>query len=138
MLVQTFNPEHPAIQAALNHDYEAFVGYELPTRNEFGYPPYGHLIRFVVRGPGESATEQFAQHVAEELRNRVSPAGKGYRVLGPSAAPIARLRGRYRFHLLLQGPEGALLRDVAGHVFNELKPPTEVQWIVDVEPLDML
>ena len=138
VLVQTFNPEHPAIQAALNHDYHAFAAYELPTRQEFGYPPYGYLIRFVVRGPSEAVTEQFAQHVADQLRERIAPAGKGYRVLGPSAAPIAKLRGRFRFHLLLQGPDGALLRSIAGEVSSELKPPTEVQWIVDVEPVEML
>ena len=138
MLVQTFNPEHLAIQAALNHDYHAFAAYELPTRQEFGYPPYGYLIRFVVRGPSEAVTEQFAQHIADQLRERIAPAGKGYRVLGPSAAPIAKLRGRFRFHLLLQGPDGTLLRSIAGEVSSELKPPTEVQWIVDVEPVEML
>ena len=68
MLVQTFSPEHPAIRAAVRHDYHQFVSAELPFREEFGYPPYAHLARMVIRGSREESVAPFADSLAESLR----------------------------------------------------------------------
>ncbi len=68
VVVQTFSPDHPAIVAAQRHDYAMFANQELPLRREFAYPPIASLIRIVVRGPLESVTEQYAEHVAARLR----------------------------------------------------------------------
>ncbi len=68
VVVQTFSPDHPAIVAAQRHDYAMFANQELPLRREFAYPPIVSLIRIVVRGPLESVTEQYAEHVAARLR----------------------------------------------------------------------
>ena len=54
MLVQTFSPEHPAIAAAVRHDFQAFAARELPIRQSLDYPPYANMIRIVVRGPAEA------------------------------------------------------------------------------------
>ena len=70
VLVQTFSPEHPAIAAAVRHDYEAFARGELPIRESFDYPPFGSMIRIVVRGPGEIPASEFANTLAERLRGR--------------------------------------------------------------------
>ena len=70
VLVQTFSPDHPAIQAAVRHDYAAFAGGELPIREQFDYPPFASMIRLVVRGPSDVTTREFAEAVAEQLARR--------------------------------------------------------------------
>ena len=138
VLVQTFTPEHPAIQAAARHDYAAFAAGELPARQQFGYPPFRSLIRVIVRGASEPAARGFAGAIGTSVRGEVDRRQSAIRVLGPAAAPIAKLRGRFRFHLLLQGPDGDELRDVVAVGTSGLRPPDEVQWVVDVDPLDLL
>jgi primosomal protein N' (replication factor Y) len=138
VLVQTFSPEHPAIQAAVRHDYAMFAEPELAARREYEYPPFSALVRFVVRGSEAQSSDAFAQHLGERLREASATRELAVRVLGPTAAPIARLRGKYRFHLLAQAADGDSLREVARETAAGLKPPEDVQWIVDVDPLDML
>ncbi len=60
------------------------------------------------------------------------------RVLGPAPAPFARLRGMYRFQIQIQGPDGEKLRAAVRQATAELKEPEGVQWIADVDPLDMM
>ena len=60
------------------------------------------------------------------------------RLLGPAPAPISKLRGKYRFHMQLQSTDGAGLRNALRQVTTAIKPPDDVQWIVDVDPLEML
>jgi len=138
VLVQTFSPEHPAIEAAAGHDFAAFAAWELPTRQEYSYPPFGAMIRLVFRGAEETPTERFARDAAERIREAAESTGARLRLLGPAVAPIARLRGKFRFHVLLQGPDSDQLRAVVQQAIRDLKAPEKVQWIVDVDPLDML
>jgi len=141
VLVQTFSPEHPALQAASRHDYEAFADAELPMRRMLGYPPIGAMIRLVIRGEREDVTAEFAQQLADLVRGTLIEKPTSdcpLRVLGPAPAPFARLRGKYRFQVHLQGPEGDPLRAAIRRAAAEVKTPDEVQWIADVDPLDML
>jgi primosomal protein N' (replication factor Y) len=138
VLVQTFNPEHPAIQAAVRHDYAAFARQELPVRKMLSYPPFSAMVRLVIRGPSEDVTAGFGEHVAEQLRAALDALGVTARILGPAAAPFARLRGNYRFQIQLQGVDGAGLRNAVRRATAKLEPPEDVQWIVDVDPLDMM
>jgi primosomal protein N' (replication factor Y) len=136
--VQTLCPEHPAIQAALRHDYAAFAAEELPTRQIFQYPPFGSMIRLVIRGPVAGVAGGFAKLLGERLRAAVAEYAPEARVLGPAPAPLVRLRGLFRFQIHLQGTEGERLRAAARAATQNLDPPEKVQWIVDVDPLDML
>ncbi len=152
VLVQTFSPEHEAIQAAARHDFAAFAQQELPVRAEFHYPPAAAMIRLVVRGPSEMATEHFAEHVVQQLRQAWEAAAKAaypqglgeeaaakeFRILGPAPAPMAKLRGLFRFHALIQGRDRDRLRSVVRQATGDLKPPDDIQWIVDVDPFDVL
>jgi primosomal protein N' (replication factor Y) len=138
VLVQTFSPEHPAIQAAVRHDYEMFAKGELPTRSALCYPPFASMIRLIVRGPAEAVAEAFAQQLGQRLRDAVERHAIVARVLGPAPAPIARLRGKYRFQLQTQAVDGAALRRVVSEATTGLKPVDDVQWIADVDPIDML
>jgi primosomal protein N' (replication factor Y) len=141
VVVQTSTPDHPAIRAAAAHDYEAFVRSELPIREALLYPPFGNVIRLVVRGADEERVAAWAGTLAERLRSEAAaePAGAaGLRVLGPAPAPIARLRERFRYHLQVHGPDGPALRALVGRATTGLKTPDGLAWIVDVDPVEML
>lgn len=138
VLVQTFSPEHPAIEAACRHDYGAFAAQELPMRQLLKYPPFASMVRLVVRGPVETAAHEFAAHLAERLGQHLAPLGTNARLLGPAPCPFAKLRGNFRFQIQLQAADGDALRNAVCAATEKLQPPEDVQWIVDVEPLDML
>ncbi len=138
VLVQTFNPESAAIRAAVRHDYAAFAAGELPMRKMFGYPPFAQMVRLVVRGPSEPVAAEFAATLAARIRAALGAAVPPARVLGPAPAPFAKLRGRYRFQIQLQGPDGGPLREAVVAATSGLQPPEDVQWIADVDPVEML
>jgi primosomal protein N' (replication factor Y) len=138
VIVQTLNPDHAAIQAAVRHDYAAFAAGELPMREALGYPPFTSMVRLVIRGPVAKTAEEFAAKLAQRLQAALAEVGATGRVLGPAPAPFARLRGRYRFHIHVQGPDGERLRAAVRQAAAGAQPPDDVQWIVDVDPLDML
>jgi primosomal protein N' (replication factor Y) len=138
VLVQTFNPDHPAIVAAVRHDYAAFAAGELPMRQMLKYPPFSSMIRLVIRGPAEITAMEFAKNLAEKLSAALEAESAAARVLGPAPAPFAKLRGMYRYQLQIQGPDGEKLRAAVKKTTADLKPPDEVQWIVDVDPIDMM
>jgi len=138
VLIQTFNPDHPAIQAAVRHDYAAFAAGELPVREALGYPPFGEMARIVVRGPREKQAEAFAQQITEEIQMAFAARSLAARTLGPAPAPIAKLRDNFRFHVQFQAQDGEGLRSAISGATAKLKPPDDVQWIVDVDPIDML
>jgi hypothetical protein len=124
-------------QAAAVHDYEAFVRSELPIREALLYPPFGHVIRFVVRSLDDQAAATWAGAIADRLR-QAAGAAAGIRVLGPAPGPIARLRDRFRWHVQLHGPDGPTLRDLVRRATADLKTPETIAWIVDVDPVEML
>lgn len=138
VLVQTFTPEHPAIQAATRHDYAAFAAEELPVREALHYPPFGEMVRIVVRSASAEAAGQFAEQLGRQLRAVRGELGTGARVLGPAPAPLARLRGKYRFQIQLQGPEGSRLAAAVRCLLEQTPTPAGVEWIADVDPLNML
>jgi primosomal protein N' (replication factor Y) len=139
VLLQTYLPEHPALRAAQQHDYLAFVRSELPARREHDFPPYGRLVAVRV----DAGDQQKARAAAQELgrianAQPLARAGKVV-VLGPAEAPIARLRGRYRERLLLKSSDRAALRAVALAVLERIEQGLgAARASVDVDPVSML
>lgn len=138
VLVQTFSPDHYAILAAIDHDYARFAAAELPSRQKHLYPPFASLIRLIFRGESEPAVEQFAEAAGGKLRAAIEAAGIEHRVLGPAPCPIARLRGLFRYHILLCSPAAESLRAAVRGVTEQFEPIEGLQWVVDVDPLDLL
>jgi primosomal protein N' (replication factor Y) len=142
VLVQTFSPDHPAIRAAVRHDYVAFAKQELPVRELLHYPPYAAMARLIVRGQAAEPAQQFAEHLACLVKNELAKTGATNadetRVLGPAPAPIPRLRNMHRFHIQVQCPDGETLRSTIRAATTHLQPPDGIQWTVDVDPMDML
>lgn len=138
VLVQTCEPDHPAIRAAIRHDYALFSAEELPMRKALGYPPYGAMVRILVRGPVEMATREFATSIGERIATACREADFRFRLLGPAPAPFAKLRGKYRFAIQLQAEDPLALSRAVRAATEEIKTPEQVQWIADVDPLEMM
>ena len=138
VLVQTFNPENPTLQAAMSHDFVRFAELEIPQREQFGYPPFRRLARFVVRGERESQAGAFANTLGEKIRSFIQKDELDITLLGPCAAPLSKLRGKYRFHMFLNSESLSPLLKLIQEVTESIKTPDEIQWIVDVDPLDMI
>lgn len=138
VLVQTFSPDHYAILAAINHDYARFAAAELPSRQAHLYPPFASLIRLIVRGESEVVTSDYAESVTTKLRESIEATQIEHRVLGPAPCPIAKLRGLFRYHALMSSADGAALREAVRRVMDPLELVESVQWVVDVDPVDLL
>jgi len=139
VLVQTFSPDHPAIQLASHHDFLGFAAQELANREKFSYPPYGSMARMIIRGPDLHITEAFSDSVGRLLTKiREQQSESQVRILGPAPPPFSRLRGNFRFHIMLVADTAASLNRLLTRVDAELKPPKDVLYVIDIDPVDML
>ena len=133
-LVQTHMPDHPVMQAIVASDREAFLNYEIQTRQSGLLPPYGRLVAIVV----SAKHREVAQGYARELARR-APAAESIQVLGPVEAPIAVIRGRHRWRLLLKAPRET---DVQAYVREWMAVVPEVKGdvrvTVDIDPYSFL
>ena len=136
VIVQTLSPEHPAIAAAVRHDFERFALHELAIRRAANYPPFASMVRLVVRGPVEAIARESAKDLTVRLR-QAAAADPAIRVLGPGEAPIARLRGEFRFQIQLQAPTMAQLHGAVEQATGSFTPPDEIRTTIDVDPWDM-
>lgn len=130
VIIQTYSPHHYAVEAALGHDYHALYQREVEFRRRLGYPPFGRLVRLLFAHTGESYARQQAMTLARRLREERDRRGlANLDILGPSPAFLPRLRGRWRWHIILRGAEPAeLLRDLS----------LPRGWSVDVDPVSLL
>ncbi|MBW4546579.1 MAG: primosomal protein N' [Symplocastrum torsivum CPER-KK1] len=133
VIIQTYSPQHPVIQAVQRHDYESFIQAELEQREALNYPPYGHLILFRLSGLDAAQVE----NAAEQLADWLGTTGLDYEILGPAPASIMRVARRYRWQILLKfSPDVSVeLPDL-----NELRAicPKDVSLTIDVDPLNMM
>jgi len=138
VLVQTYNPDHPAIVAASHHDYAQFYEYELAKRRENLYPPFTRLINLTIADENKQHAWEVAQALAKHLEEFGVREKAGQRqYVGPAPAPLHKLRGRHRFHLLLKGPSVDELRGTLMTALERMEGDAGAV-IVDVDPLDMM
>lgn len=129
-IIQTYAPDHYAIRCASRHAYNEFFEREMQFRREAGYPPYRPLIRLLHSSENAAQALAASEQFGTQLHGRMRREGAlDVEVIGPAQAFFAKLRGRYRYHLLLKG-KGA-------HDLLATYPPPP-QWRIDVEPLDLL
>ncbi len=145
VLVQSYDPEHPAITFASAHDVEGFYEGELAARQELGYPPFRRLVNLRVDAPTEVGARRAAAWLASRVSSRLEadrPLAEQVDLLGPAPAPISRLRGRHRFQLLLKGTASGPLRRLAAAVAAEARQPGGlpggVTLSLDVDPASLL
>jgi primosomal protein N' (replication factor Y) len=136
VMIQTAFPMHYAIRHALHHDYEAFYEEEIRFRKTFHYPPVTSMIALLFRGEELSAVERAAADCARHLEEAVQPL-VGTRIQGPAAAPLARIKGVWRFQILLRSPQRTALRRAVEAVMLSRKWKG-VDVAIDVDPLNIL
>ena len=135
VILQTHMPDHYALVHACAQDYTAFFERELEFRRTMGYPPAAALVNLIVRSEDEGKGRDAAGALGAALRER---ARRGYRVLGPARAPLARLRQEHRFQILLKGGRKAMREAVRAALVARYG---ETRWpgvAVDVDPLTVL
>jgi primosomal protein N' (replication factor Y) len=139
VLIQTRSPEHIAIQFAVQHDVRGFLMRELRDRHEVAYPPFSRLALLRVDAPDEELARAAAARLAAAARTTPDGLARRVDVLGPAAAPIARLRGRFRFRVLLRARDRGPLRAVLTAIEAERHGlDRRVRAAVDVDPVSML
>ena len=133
VIVQTYSPEHPVIQAVQTHDYHSFSTVELNQRAELNYPPYGNLILIKLSSIDPQEVERAAETLADLA---IDSLGAEYEILGPAPANIMRVARRYRWQILLKFPASAReglpnLNLWRSHL------PKSVSMTIDVDPINM-
>jgi primosomal protein N' (replication factor Y) (superfamily II helicase) len=133
-LIQTYMPEHPVIQALASGDRDAFLAREIEARKAATMPPFGRLASLLVSASSRDAAESYARSLA-----RAAPPAQKIEVMGPAEAPLAVIRGRYRFRLLVKATREADLQAYLRLWLSEApKPKGDVRLNVDVDPYSFL
>jgi primosomal protein N' (replication factor Y) len=130
VIVQTYYPGHYAIRAAAAHDYASFYEKEMDYRRRHRYPPFSRLVRLVYAHPSAQRCREAGEGLRQRLVAVRDSAGLvGVEVIGPTPCFVSRLRGRFRWQLLLRGTDPTAL-------LEHLSLPQG--WVVDVDPVQLL
>jgi primosomal protein N' (replication factor Y) len=127
-IIQSYQPDHPAILAVASDDAAAFYDAELELRRRFGSPPFGRLVKLTVGLTDRAAAEREATALAERLRQRAAERGVAVAVVGPAPAFVAKRADRWRWNIVLRGDDPVALLDGG----------LDVPWSVDVDPETLL
>ena len=136
VLIQSAFPDHYAIQHALRHDYEGFYESEIQFRKTFHYPPVTSMIAVLFRGELLADVDRAALECGRKLEEALKPIA-GTRIQGPAPAPMARIKGVYRYQILLRSPHRSALRKAVESVMIGRKWKG-VDVAIDVDPINIL
>ena len=134
-IIQTYWPEHPALRAVASHDAAAFYETERRDREELRYPPFARLANILVAGEDLAGVKSVAQAVATALQES---SGGGTDVLGPSPAPLARLKRQHRWHVVVRSSPDSNLPDLVCAALSSVPTTRGVRVAPDIDPSDML
>ena len=128
--LQTYRPDHPVMQALLSGDAESFYAEEIALRREASLPPFGRLAAIIVSATVQNDAVDYARALV-----RAAPHVEGFSVLGPAEAPLALIRGRHRFRILIKGPrDGDMQAFLRAMLAEAGKPLRSMRAQVDVDP----
>jgi primosomal protein N' (replication factor Y) len=128
VILQTYEPDHYAIQAAGDHDYDAFAAQELRYRAELGYPPFKRLVRMIYRDVSATRAEQEVNRVAGQISHIILENDRKIDLVGPAPCFFNRIRSHYRWQILLRGEDPAAVLPVG----------LPQGWGIDVDPVSLL
>jgi primosomal protein N' (replication factor Y) len=135
VIVQTFSPAHPSLQFAKSHDFDGFAVHELEMRGNFGHPPYSHLVLITARADTAQKAEFTARTLAQKLSAAVPPSV----MVSPAApAPLARVRGMYRYQVVARGKQIRALTKAVRETIKATKLPKDTHVVVDIDPMALL
>lgn len=133
VLLQSYSPEHPVMQALLSGDLATFMEREADQRRPGHWPPFGRLAALIISSEKEAASDQVAKALG-----RSAPQGDGVQVLGPAPAPLALLRGRHRRRLLLRTRRDIAVQPIIRNWLACVDIPSSVRVDIDVDPVSFL
>ncbi len=139
VIIQTYTPEHHGIQEVCFGDYDSFYNREIEYRKELSYPPFTHLINILVRSNVEKQAQRVASHLASALMKAKKE--EKVQILGPSPAPLARVKGQCRWQVALKGANIENLRRILRPILKREKTLTRYSNVfisVDVDPVALL
>ncbi|HSX45565.1 MAG TPA: helicase-related protein, partial [Candidatus Saccharimonadia bacterium] len=125
-VIQTYHPDHPVLQAAINGDYQSFYKSELASRQQFLFPPFCYLLKLTVR----RASIRSAEEAAEKLKEELESGGYRVRVEGPAPSFYERLQNKYQWQLVVKSKDRGELLKILAHLPSG--------WSSDLDPLDLL
>ena len=141
VIVQTYMPDHYGIQAAKNHDYTGFYNQEIMFREALNYPPFNYAATILVRGAEEEEVINTAYNLRNALDLIQADRFPNVEVRGPVAAPLSKIKAKYRWHLLVKCDSSDDLRETI-HIMNQstraTSKTTKIEKIVDIDPISML
>ncbi len=129
VFLQTYDPDHPVTAALIAGESEAFLAREADARRRAGMPPFGRLAALLLTGKSEDAVRAAADALA-----RAAPRQSGVEVFGPAPAPLARLRGRFRYRLLVKARRQVALQAVLRSWTAAVRIPASVRLKIDIDP----
>jgi len=138
VLIQTYTPEHYAVQTAAHHDYQDFFNRELTLRRTMNYPPFSKMIRLLISGKDNQTVQQKAAQIRfslDALKQELE--AKGVTIVGPAPAPISRLKEHYRWHIILWSADYPQLRRLMEQYFKSgyIKLGKGLEMSIDVDPM---
>ncbi len=140
VLFQTYNPDFYALQTAREQNYKHFYETEIVSREEFEYPPFSKIIRFILSCENNFRAEKAAQEIALRLNTMVDKFGisEKLEVLGPTMCVFERLNGQYRFQILIKNRMHEKGHDFVSRFIHQIVLPKDIKLTVDVDPIDIL
>ncbi|MDD5722180.1 MAG: primosomal protein N' [Syntrophales bacterium] len=137
VIVQTVNPNNSTIRLARDHNYISFYHDEIAMRQGLGYPPFSRMVNLVISSTNEAAAADCAKKLHPVARDMAQLGGGTVAVLGPAEAPLYKVKGRYRWQLLLKGKNIPALHSLAEQILGYNKDST-LRIKVDVDPVNFM
>ncbi|HEX4629762.1 MAG TPA: primosomal protein N' [Chthoniobacterales bacterium] len=135
VFVQTYTPFSPSIQFARHHDFAGYFEQELEFRERCDFPPFKHVVLITVRSAHEGRAKLSAETIARRLKEALPPE---FILSAPSPAPLEKLQGQFRFHILMRGEAIMRLSRLVRETLDKLPLPEDVVAAVDVDPYQLL
>lgn len=137
VVIQTYSPEHYAIKESQSHNFEGFYKKEIEIRKELNYPPFSRLARIILSSMDEKTVKSSSDELTEKIKKSIKKEKFKIEVLGPAPCPLSRLKGRYRFHLLLKCRKPFLIQKILLSLKNEYRV-RGLHILYDIDPTDMM
>ncbi len=134
VLIQTYDPENPAIKMAAEYRQEEYCKYELEKREALGFPPYSRLFRLVFRGRSEENVINYSERVFSSLEEWKIDRME---ILGPAECPVKKISGNYRYQVLLRTTDFNSVHEAVEHL-NRVASSSNVYLEIDVDPVSLL
>ena len=133
VFIQTYQPEHPVMQALIAHERDRFVEEEIIMRQQANMPPFSRLSALIISSPLIEEAEKCARLLAYK-----APQAQDFEIMGPVAAPLSLIRGRYRWRLLLRSPKTLSPQPYIKQWLQQVKLPRSIRLMIDIDPYSFL